>query len=85
MFLLCINKSRATLGIKHAGGLSVDWINDNLYYVYSYIGVLDLTTNIHKRLITERIGTLYDIIVDPTKRLRFIGLRIHGCLQMLCI
>lgn len=58
-----------------AGGLSVDWINNKIYFVddryytrgNDYIGVLDITNSQYKRLITSA-GNLQDIIVDPTTR-----------------
>lgn len=62
-----------------AGGLSVDWINNKIYFVddryytrgNDYIGVLDITNSQYKRLITSA-GNLQDIIVDPTTRYIFI-------------
>ena len=59
----------------HAVGLSVDWINNKLYYVdnqYStvgdYVGVLDFLNNQFMKLITTDVGNLQDIIVDPTTK-----------------
>lgn len=59
----------------HAVGLSVDWINNKIYYVdghYSrgsdYIGVLDFINGQFKKLITTSVGNLQDIVVDPTTR-----------------
>ena len=52
-------------------GLSVDWINNKVYYVdgwFHYIGVVDFTNNVFKRLITNNLGNIEDIIVDPTTR-----------------
>ena len=48
----------------------MDWISDKLYYAetgYHYIGVLDLSINKHKMLITD-VGCPYDTIVDPIRR-----------------
>ena len=59
----------------HAGGLSVDWINNKIYFVddyYStgndYIGVLDFNNNQFMKLITTSVGNLEDVVVDPTTR-----------------
>ena len=59
----------------HAGGLSVDWINDKIYFVESnygtgndYIGVLDFVNNHFMKLITTSVGNLEDVVVDPTTR-----------------
>ena len=49
-------------------GLSVDWINNKIYYVDHYIGVLDFMNSQFKKLITFSVGSLHDIIVDPTTR-----------------
>ena len=60
--------------VLYAVGLSVDWINNKIYYVDNnsgrehYIGVLDFTNNQFKKLITASTGNLQDIIVDPTTR-----------------
>ena len=61
----------------HAVGLSVDWINNKIYFVKSrysystgnnYIGVLDFANNHFMKLITISIGYIEDIVVDPTTR-----------------
>ena len=50
------------------GGLSVDWINNKIYFVNNFIGVLDFTNNQFMKLITTSVGYLEDILVDPTTR-----------------
>ena len=56
----------------HTGGLSVDWINNKIYFVddrgNDYIGVLDFINNQFMELITTSVGNLEDIVVDPTTR-----------------
>ena len=61
----------------HAVGLSVDWINNKIYFVESYyrynirndyIGVLDFANNHYMKLITTSVGNLADVVVDPTMR-----------------
>ena len=55
----------------HSVGLSVDWINNKVYYVdgsSDYIGVVDFTNNVFRRLITGNLGNIEDIIVDPITR-----------------
>ena len=61
----------------HAVGLSVDWINNKIYFVESYyrynaqndyIGVLDFANNHYMKLITTSVGNLEDVVVDPTMR-----------------
>ena len=59
----------------HAVGLSVDWINNKIYFVEShystgndYIGVLDFNNNQFMKLITTSVGNIEDVIVDPTTR-----------------
>ena len=59
----------------HTGGLSVDWINNKIYFVNDhygrgndYIGVLDFTNNQFMELITTSVGNLEDVVVDPTTR-----------------
>ena len=58
-----------------AGGLSVDWINNKIYFVETgsstrndYIGVLDFINNQFMKLITTSVGDLEDIVVDPTMK-----------------
>lgn len=54
--------------------ISIDWINDKLYYIDAsrtphYIGVLDIITTMFKKLIIGASQSrLHDIIVDPTTR-----------------
>ena len=59
----------------HAVGLSVDWINNKIYFVEShystandYIGVLDFANNHFMKLITTSVGNIEDVVVDPTMR-----------------
>ena len=61
----------------NADGIAVDWISDKLYYhnrCHDYIGVLDLTTNLCKTIVSGSDVDYYgyfrtDIVVDPTTRL----------------